>query len=307
MAGYADGVPCWADAMLNDLEAGKRFYGELLGWTFGATDPEWSSYTQAYGPGGKNVAALAPKPDGRMPTVWNLYLASSDIQGTARGTREAGGQLIMEPMAVGPFGSMMTAADPTGAVFGVWQAGTHSGFETTGQPGSFVWAEIFTRDPAKADAFYEGVFGYRGKEILEKSAIAANATDAEAATDAETPQTGDTVPDAADDADAANTPDTPDTDFRIFVPAGQEVTVGNAVLGRFRMSGRYPEEMPPHILVYFAVADADRAAETVVRLGGRITRGPVDSPFGRFLLVSDDQGAHFGLIDTTTTVGEKPS
>lgn len=279
MAGYADGVPCWADAMLNDVEAGKRFYGELLGWTFGATDPEWSSYTQAYGPDGKNVAALAPKPDGRMPTVWNLYLASSDIQDTARRIRDAGGQLIMEPMPVGAFGFMLTAADPTGAVFGAWQAGTHPGFETTDQPGAYVWAEIFTRDAAKTDAFYEGVFGYRGKEIFEKAAAA-----------------GDTQ-NAAD----------PGTDFRIFAPAGREVTVADAVLGRFRMSGRYPEEMPPHILVYFTVEDADRAAETVVRLGGRVTRGPLDSPFGRFVLVSDDQGAQFGLIDTTTKVGEKPS
>ncbi|WP_319663016.1 VOC family protein [Streptomyces sp. MI02-7b] len=278
MAGYADGVPCWADAMLNDLEAGKRFYGELLGWSFGATDPEWSSYTQAYGPGGKNVAALSPKPDGRMPTVWNLYLASSDIQDTARRIRDAGGQLIMEPAAVGSFGSMLTAADPTGAVFGGWQAGTHPGFGTTGQPGSYIWSEIFTRDAARTDAFYEEVFGYRGKEIFEKS---------EAGTG------------AAGDAAA--------TDFRIFVPAGRDVAVANAVLGRFRMSGRYPDEMPPHILVYFAVEDADRAAETVVRLGGRVTRGPLDSPFGRFLLVSDDQGAQFGLIDPTTTVGEKPS
>ncbi|MFF3561843.1 VOC family protein [Streptomyces sp. NPDC002574] len=285
MAGYADGVPCWADAMLNDLEAGKRFYGELLGWTFGATDPEWSSYTQAYGPGGKNVAALSPKPDGRMPTVWNLYLASSDIQDTARRIRDAGGQLIMEPMAVGPFGSMLTAADPTGAVFGGWQAGTHAGFETTDRPGSYIWAEIFTRDAATTDAFYEEVFGYRGKEIFEKAEAAAK----------------------AGTAAAGNAADGPGTDFRILVPAGQDVAVANAVLGRFRMSGRYPDEMPPHILVYFAVEDADRAAETVVRLGGRVTRGPLDSPFGRFLLVSDDQGAQFGLIDPTTTVGEKPS
>ncbi|MFJ4849502.1 VOC family protein [Streptomyces sp. NPDC088733] len=288
MAGYADGVPCWADAMLNDLEAGKRFYGELLGWTFGATDPESSSYTQAYGPGGKNVAALSPKPDGRMPTVWNLYLASSDIQDTARRIRDAGGQLIMEPMAVGPFGSMLTAADPTGAVFGAWQAGTHQGFETTRQPGSYVWAEIFTRDAAKADAFYEGVFGYRGKEILEGPPVADSAAG-----------TG-TAGEAAGDGNH-------ETDFRIFVPAGKEVTVADAVLGRFRMSGRYPEEMPPHILVCFAVEDADRAAETAVRLGGRVARGPLDSPFGRFLLVSDDQGAQFGLIDPATTVGRKPS
>ena len=146
MAAHPDGTPCWADAMLNDLEAGKRFYGGLLGWTFGESEESYGQYTQAYGPDGKNVAALSPKPDGRMPTVWNLYFASSDIRATADRIRDAGGQLIMDPMTVGPFGTMLMAADPGGAVFGVWQAGTHGGFEATGVPGSYVWAEVYTRE-----------------------------------------------------------------------------------------------------------------------------------------------------------------
>ncbi|MGI5250887.1 VOC family protein [Actinacidiphila glaucinigra] len=266
MAAYPDGTPCWADAMLNDLEAGKRFYGGLLGWTFGAGEEQYGQYTQAYGPDGKNVAALSPKPDGRMPTVWNLYLASSDIRATADRIRDSGGQLIMQPMAVGAFGTMLMAADPGGAVFGVWQPGTHGGFEATGVPGSYIWAEIYTRETERTDPFYEDVFGFGSKRI-EDEAI----------------------------------------DFRIFVPEGQEVTPGNAVLGRFRMGEGFPEELPAHIIVYFAVSDADRAAETVARLGGRVTMGPMDSPFGRFLLASDDQGAHFALIDPGTTVGEKPS
>lgn len=202
MAAYPDGTPCWADAMLNDLEAGKRFYGGLLGWTFGAGEEQYGQYTQAYGPDGKNVAALSPKPDGRMPTVWNLYLASSDIRATAARIRDSGGQLIMQPMAVGAFGTMLMAADPGGAVFGVWQPGTHGGFEATGVPGSYIWTEIYTRETERTDPFYEEVFGFGSKRI-EDEAI----------------------------------------DFRVFVPEGQEVTPGNAVLGRFRMGEGFPEEL----------------------------------------------------------------
>ena len=38
---YGEGVPCWVDAQLPDVEAGKRFYGELFGWTFGEG---WPAY-----------------------------------------------------------------------------------------------------------------------------------------------------------------------------------------------------------------------------------------------------------------------
>ena len=37
MAAFAEGEPCWVDVSLPDVEAGKRFYGELFGWTFGRT------------------------------------------------------------------------------------------------------------------------------------------------------------------------------------------------------------------------------------------------------------------------------
>ncbi|MEU5535529.1 VOC family protein, partial [Streptomyces sp. NPDC020362] len=54
---------------------------------------------------------------------------------------------------------------PSGAVFGVWQAGTHEGFEATATPGAYCWAEVFTREPEKADTFLTAVFPYRAKQV----------------------------------------------------------------------------------------------------------------------------------------------
>ncbi|WP_030207359.1 VOC family protein [Streptomyces sp. NRRL S-87] len=160
MAAFAEGTPCWVDASLPDVEAGKRFYGELFEWTFGdSAGPEYGGYTQAYCEG-RNVAALAPKPDGRMPTVWNVYLAAKDARATAARIRGAGGQVIMDPMPVGPYGSVALAADPGGAVFGLWEPGTHHGFERHGEPFSYCWTELYTRDRDAVDTFYAQVFGY---------------------------------------------------------------------------------------------------------------------------------------------------
>ncbi|MFI6940450.1 VOC family protein [Streptomyces sp. NPDC050418] len=165
MAAYPRGVPCWADALLPDVEAGKRFYGELFGWTFDeGAGPAHGHYVQAYKEG-KAVAALAPKQDGRMPTVWNVYLATPDAPATARAVKEAGGGLVMEPMPIGRFGTMALATDPEGAVFGLWQGGTHEGFELSGAPGAFCWTEVYVRDAGRADTFYEEVFGFEGFDL----------------------------------------------------------------------------------------------------------------------------------------------
>ncbi|MEV0177382.1 VOC family protein [Streptomyces sp. NPDC050803] len=149
-SGYAEGVPCWVDAQLPDVEAGKRFYGELFGWTF----------EELYAlKDGERVAALVHKTDGRMPTVWTVYFATPDIAALVRRVREAGGQVVTAPVPVGADeGATALVTDPEGAVFGLWQAGRHPGFGRRHEPGTFAWAELYARDTEVANAFYGGLF-----------------------------------------------------------------------------------------------------------------------------------------------------
>ncbi|MHC5905732.1 VOC family protein [Streptomyces sp. S6] len=165
MAVQPEGTPCWADAMFTDVEGAKSFYGDVLGWTFGEASSEFGSYTQAYADGKAVAAVVPPMPGQEGASQWCLYLASDDAAATAAKVRENGGEVLMEPMKVGDFGTMSLARDPGGAVFGIWQAGTHEGFEAVAVPGAYCWAEVFTRDPQKADAFFPAVFGYTVKEM----------------------------------------------------------------------------------------------------------------------------------------------
>jgi predicted enzyme related to lactoylglutathione lyase len=261
MAAFEEGVPCWVDAMLPDLEAGKRFYGELFGWTFQEGGEEYGSYTWAFHDA-RGVAALFPKPDGRMPTVWNLYFATRDLDATIAKIREAGGQIIMNPMPIGDFGTMAMGVDPGGAVFGLWQGGTHAGFEKQGRPGSYAWADVYTRDAERVDPFYEAVFGYTTRSV-------------------ETPN---------------------GTNFAVWSPSGRPPGMEGAVVGRGVIDGSFPAEMPAHFLVYFAVADCDAAVGTTTRLGGRVILEPEDSPYGRLSVLVDNQGANFAVIDLSRAV-----
>jgi predicted enzyme related to lactoylglutathione lyase len=165
MAAQPEGTPCWADAMFSDVEGAKSFYGDVLGWTFGESSSEYGNYTQAYANGKAVAAVVPPMPGQEGQSAWCLYFASPDAAATAGKIRDNGGEVLMEPMQVGDFGTMALARDPAGAAFGVWQAGVHEGFEARNVPGAYCWAEVFTRDPARTDPFLSAVFPYRAKQV----------------------------------------------------------------------------------------------------------------------------------------------
>ncbi|GAA3185979.1 VOC family protein [Streptomyces ramulosus] len=147
--------------MLPDLDAGKRFYGELFGWTFDEGAAEFGGYTVAFRDGRK-AAALMPQPDPSMPVSWGISFATPDAARTEQTILRSGGRIVCPPMPVGDLGTLLVAADPGGAVFNAWQAGTHRGFEISGEPGGYVWTGLGTRLPHTADAFYAKVFGFVG-------------------------------------------------------------------------------------------------------------------------------------------------
>ncbi|MDI9836011.1 VOC family protein [Streptomyces sp. KAU_LT] len=150
-----EGVPCWVDAQLPDVEAGKRFYGELFGWAF---EEAYDSAVWAL-LDGERVAALTPKTDGRMPSVWTVYFATPDARALTGRIQRAGGQVVTAPVEVGEgLGTAALVTDPEGAVFGLWEAGTHTGFGRRHEPGTFAWAELYARDTEAANTFYGGLF-----------------------------------------------------------------------------------------------------------------------------------------------------
>jgi predicted enzyme related to lactoylglutathione lyase len=87
------------------------------------------------------------------------------------------------------------------------------------------------------------------------------------------------------------------------IPAGDEPIqyvewkVGDrSVGGMMPKPPTVPADVPAYWGVYFAVADADQAAETVTRLGGRVVMPPMDIEPGRFAVVTDPAGALFNVM-----------
>ncbi len=159
------GAPAWFDLMTPDLDGAQKFYGELFGWTFVVGKPEMGYYTMCK-LGGANAAGMGLRPnDAPYPTAWSAYFKSDDIQKSVDTVKAHGGHVTMGPMDVSGEGHMAVCIDPTGAVFGFWQNGRHTGAEVADEPGAMTWAEVCTRDGAKARDFYASVLDYQAEQM----------------------------------------------------------------------------------------------------------------------------------------------
>lgn len=158
---YAPGTPSWVEYGSPNLDASIEFYGALFGWD--VPESENSEQTGGYRlamKNGKPAAGMMPLMQEGQPPAWTTYVSVDDAKATAAKVTEAGGAVIAEPMEVLDLGTMAIFADPTGAVFGIWQPGTFIGAGLVNEPGAISWNELNTRDLGAAKAFYGAVFGW---------------------------------------------------------------------------------------------------------------------------------------------------
>jgi predicted enzyme related to lactoylglutathione lyase len=161
MPDYAPGTPSWVELSSPDAPASAAFYGELMGWQ--ATEPgpvEETGGYRMFQQGGQNVGGLMGHMEAGQPTAWATYISVTDADATAERVKEAGGTVVVEPMDVMELGRMGFFSDPTGAVFGVWQAKAFNGADLVNEPNSLCWNEVLTRDAAVDKSFYPAVFDW---------------------------------------------------------------------------------------------------------------------------------------------------
>ena len=284
--GYPAGVPCWVDTGQPDPEAAARFYGGLFGWEFEDRMP-------AEAPGrylvaqlrGSDVAAVGSQPDGPPPApMWNTYVWVDSADETAAKVKDAGGQVIDEPYDILDAGRMAVFADPEGATFCVWEAKEHRGARLVNEPGTWNFSELNTRDPERAASFYGAVFGWEVETIDVEGAAEF--------TMFRLPGYGDYLAES-------------DPELRSRQESeGAPDNFADAVAWLIPMtSDQFPDEVPAHWSITFAVDDADAAAERVAELGGNVTVPPFDAPPVRMAVVSDPQGAAFTVSKYTPLSG----
>ncbi|MFD7921436.1 VOC family protein [Streptomyces sp. NPDC059740] len=256
------GRPCWVSLLVHGLEPARDFYRALFGWEFTEGPGQFGPYVRAT-LGGREVAGLGELPAGRrLPVSWTPYFASQDADVTAQAVRSGGGTVAVGPLDAEDQGRMMIAADPQGAVFGVWQGTAMTGAAVTGEPGSVAWHELVTWRTGASRPFYTHVFPFDTGTVGPEGAGAGGGAAAEGG-----------------------------FDYLTLHLAGRPVA------GLFGAGERLPRGEVPYWSTYFAVADTDVAVRRVTELGGRVLQAPQDSPFGRLATVADPEGAAFTVIE----------
>lgn len=132
------GALTWNDLMTYEVGEAAEFYCELLGWEVAEIDMDGDNSSDADSDDGDDARgpeqrfvirngeklnggiATIPKGAGEaIPPHWLPYFAVDDIETAASAVADNGGELMAGPIKV-PTGQMAVAADPAGAVFGLY-------------------------------------------------------------------------------------------------------------------------------------------------------------------------------------------
>jgi uncharacterized protein len=154
----------WADLVTDDVDAARKFYGGLFGWTFQDL-------------GGYTIAANDDRPlcgmfersrptNGNARPRWFGFISVPSVAKAERAVKAAGGKVVAERRKMPQRGEQAVCMDPEGALFGVIKSSAGDPEDFLPDPGDWVWIEHLSRDGHKAADFYHDVAGY---EVLENT------------------------------------------------------------------------------------------------------------------------------------------
>jgi predicted enzyme related to lactoylglutathione lyase len=266
-ARYTPGTPCWVSLMVHDVAAALDFYGELFGWEFAPGPVRLGPYVRARLDGREVAGIGALPPDRHLPVAWTPYLACDDVDLAAEAVRLSGGTVGVGPLDADAAGRLAIGSDPSGAVFGLWQAAAHLGTAVRGVPGTPAWNELRTFETANVAKFYAGLFRYEERRSEAGAA--------------------DRVPGSSSSS-------------------GDHVTLcldGRPVAGIRGLGSTLPRERGPHWMTYFDVTDVDGTLDRLAGLGGQVLAPARDTERGRVAVVADPEGARFALLQRADRPG----
>lgn len=280
------GTPCWVSLMAHSMTTAQAFYGELFGWEFRPGPDRLRPYVRAV-LAGRDVAGIGRlPPDLPLPVAWTPYLASDDVDLTAETVRRCGGTIGVGPLETGDAGRLAIGSDPSGAVFGLWQAPAHRGTDRGGGPGTPVWHELHTFETANVAKFYATLFDY-GTERREPAAELGSGPGPGSESESRSRAESGTGTGSGSRSGTGASCD----DHVTLSLAGRPVAALHGA------GAELPRARGSHWLTYFAVADAYASLDRLTALGGQVLAPPRDTGRGRVATVTDPEGARFALLE----------
>jgi predicted enzyme related to lactoylglutathione lyase len=124
----AHGAFCWNELGTTDVEAAKKFYTELLGWTLKAGDAGTMIYNEIVVNGQAMGGIYQMGPEfGDAPSHWMPYVAVDDVDASSKRAEELGGKVCVPPSDIPNVGRFSVITDPTGATISLIKLGMPHG------------------------------------------------------------------------------------------------------------------------------------------------------------------------------------
>jgi len=158
---YAHGTFTWREVMTTDVAASKRFYGEVLGWSFEDMPMGTTTYTMIKNQG-VAIGGMAPLDASRtVPPHWIGTVSVADTDASARLALQAGGQVAVPPGDIEGYGRFAVVIDPLGAPISLMHSfNGDPRVALRPGPGEFCWEHLDTTDAAASKAFFRTLFGW---------------------------------------------------------------------------------------------------------------------------------------------------
>ncbi|HMJ44489.1 MAG TPA: VOC family protein [Pseudolabrys sp.] len=110
----------WNELVTRDVEKAKKFYGDIIGWTFdGMPMPDGTYWVAKMGdqPVGGLFPIAGPQWDG-VPEHWMSYLAVDDVDARVKKATAAGAKLMRPAFDIPGVGRIAILTEPGGAGVG---------------------------------------------------------------------------------------------------------------------------------------------------------------------------------------------
>ena len=161
----------WHDLMTADVEGAKKFYGEVVGWSFA---PPMMGYVVA-NVGDAGIGGIMATPDHLkgMPAMWSGYIYTPDVDAACKTITKLGGTIKREPWDVPDTLRMAVVADPTGGFFNIMQPLSQGDRKLApeGAVGTVGWNELHAGDLPTAWDFYSQMFGWTKGRTMDMGAM----------------------------------------------------------------------------------------------------------------------------------------
>ncbi|MBX3228875.1 MAG: VOC family protein [Labilithrix sp.] len=119
------GTLCWNEVYTSNVDRAGKFYSEVLGWKLDPVDMgPMGVYTLFKAPGVEDsVGGMMgiTKDMGDVPSHWCAYIATNDVDASAKKATDLGGTIMVPPTDIPNIGRFSIVSDPGGAMFALYK------------------------------------------------------------------------------------------------------------------------------------------------------------------------------------------